>query len=88
MWILATYAVRPGLQGQGIGKALLAAALHHGRGCLRGMLSASADPKAVRRYRAAGFSLHPQMYAVRRRRPVRDPGRREGARRVAPATSS
>ena len=62
MWILASYAVRPGLQGQGIGKALLAAALHHGRGCLRGMLSASADPKAIRRYRAAGFSLHPQMH--------------------------
>jgi hypothetical protein len=62
MWILASYAVQPGLQGQGIGTALLAAALHHGRGCLRGMLSASGDPKAVRRYRAAGFSLHPQMY--------------------------
>jgi len=62
MWILSTYVVRPGLQGQGIGKALLLAALHHGRGCLRAMLSASADPKAVRRYRAAGFSLHPQMY--------------------------
>ena len=82
MWILATYAVRPGLQGQGIGKALLAAALHHGRGCLRGMLSASADPKAVRRYRAAGFSLHPQMHLTGDRRPVRDPGRREGPRRV------
>jgi hypothetical protein len=26
------------------------------------MLSASADARAVRRYRAAGFSLHPQMY--------------------------
>jgi GNAT superfamily N-acetyltransferase len=61
MWILASFAVRPHLQGQGIGQALLAAALHHGRGCLRGMLSASSDPKAVRRYRAAGFSLHPQM---------------------------
>ncbi len=62
MWILASYAVRPELQGQGIGKALLAVAMHHGRGCLRGMLSASADPRAVRRYRAAGFSLHPQMH--------------------------
>jgi GNAT superfamily N-acetyltransferase len=62
MWILASYAVRPGLQGQGVGRALLDAALHHGRGCLRGMLSASADPRAVRRYRAAGFSLHPQMH--------------------------
>ena len=62
MWVLATYAVRPGVQGQGIGKALLAAALHHGRGCLRGMLSSSSDPRATRRYRQAGFSLHPQMF--------------------------
>jgi len=61
-WILATYAVRPGLQGQGLGKALLAVALEHGRGCLRGMLSSSSDPRAVRRYRLAGFTLHPQMY--------------------------
>lgn len=62
LWCLATYAVRPGLQGRGIGKSLLAAALHHGRGSLRGMLSSSSDPKAVRRYRLAGFSLHPQMF--------------------------
>jgi len=62
LWCLATYAVRPGLQGRGIGKSLLAAALHHGRGSLRGMLSSSSDPRAVRRYRLAGFSLHPQMF--------------------------
>lgn len=62
MWILATFAVRPGFQGHGIGKQLMDAAMSHGQGCLRGMLSASADPKAVRRYRLAGFSLHPQMY--------------------------
>jgi hypothetical protein len=62
MWILGTYAVRPGLQGQGIGKQLLEAASTHSRSCLRAMLSASADPRALRRYRQAGFSLHPQMY--------------------------
>ena len=61
LWCLATYVVRPGSQGRGVGRALLAAALHHGRGSLRGMLSASADPKAARRYRLAGFDLHPQM---------------------------
>jgi GNAT superfamily N-acetyltransferase len=61
-WILATYAVRPGLQGRGLGRQLLEAAMQHGRGCLRGMLSASSDPKAARRYRLAGFSLHPQMF--------------------------
>ena len=62
MWILASFAVKPEHQGQGIGEQLLAAALHHGRGCLRGMFAASADPGAVRRYRLAGFTLHPQMF--------------------------
>lgn len=62
MWILASFAVTPEHQGQGIGTQLLAAAMHHGRGCLRGMFAASADPGAVRRYRLAGFSLHPQMF--------------------------
>jgi GNAT superfamily N-acetyltransferase len=63
-WCMATYAVHPGLQSRGIGKQVLAAAMHHGRGCLRGMLSASTDPKAARRYRLAGFSLHPQMFLM------------------------
>ena len=70
LWCLATYAVLPGRQGQGIGKPLLAAAMQHGRGCTRGMLSASSDPKAVRIYRQAGFDLHPQMYLDRHRRPA------------------
>lgn len=62
MWLLASYAVRPALQGRGVGRVLLEAALQHGRGCLRGMLAASADPRAARRYRLAGFALHPQMF--------------------------
>ena len=62
LWCLATYAVLPGRQGQGIGKPLLAAATSHGRGCTRAMLSASADARAVRIYHQAGFDLHPQMY--------------------------
>ena len=62
MWVLSGYGVRPGLQGRGIGRQLLEAATHHGRGCLRAMLSASRDPLAVRRYHQAGFTLHPQMY--------------------------
>lgn len=63
MWILASFAVRPDHQGRGVGTQLLAAAMSHGRGCLRGMLAASADPAAARRYRLAGFTLHPQMFA-------------------------
>ncbi len=62
LWGLATYAVLPGMQGRGIGKSLLAAALQYGNGSLRGMLASLSDPKAVRRYRLAGFSLHPQMH--------------------------
>jgi GNAT superfamily N-acetyltransferase len=62
MWLLASYAVVPGAQGLGLGKALLAPALEYGRGSLRGMLNASGDPKAVRRYHAAGFRMYPQMF--------------------------
>jgi GNAT superfamily N-acetyltransferase len=62
MWLLASYAVVPDAQGLGLGKALLAPALDHGRGCLRGMLNASSDPRAVRRYHDAGFRLYPQMF--------------------------
>lgn len=64
MWLLSSFAVAPDVQGRGVGTQLLAAALHHGRGCLRGMLAASADPAAVRRYRMAGFTLHPQMFVT------------------------
>jgi GNAT superfamily N-acetyltransferase len=62
MWFLASFAVLPASQGLGLGKALLAPALEYGRGCLRAMLNASNDPKAVRRYHAAGFTLYPQMF--------------------------
>lgn len=64
MWLLSSFAVHVDLQGHGIGHQLLAAAMHHGRGCLRGMLAAGADPAAARRYRLAGFTLHPQMLLV------------------------
>jgi predicted GNAT family acetyltransferase len=60
-WILSTYVVRPGLQGRGVGTQLLEAALAYGRGCLRGIISSSTDTRAVRRYRLAGFTLHPMM---------------------------
>lgn len=61
-WFLATYAVLPSQQGAGVGKAVLDAALSHSVGCLRGMLAASDDPRALRCYQLAGFSLHPQLY--------------------------
>ena len=60
-WLLAAYVVQPGVQGRGVGRQLLDAALSYGSGCLRAMLAASEDPAAVRRYRLAGFTLHPTM---------------------------
>lgn len=61
LWVLASYAVRPGLQGRGIGRELLAAAASHANGCLRAMLNSSQDQRALRRYRSLGFDTLPQV---------------------------
>lgn len=61
LWLLCTFAVRTGIQGKGLGKRLLEEAMAYGSDCPRWMLSASDDPKALRRYRLAGFDLHPQL---------------------------
>lgn len=61
LWVLATYAVRPDLQGRGLGRLLLEATGSYAAGALRWMLTSTSDPRAVRRYRAAGFEVHPQM---------------------------
>ncbi|MDO9378898.1 MAG: GNAT family N-acetyltransferase [Nocardioidaceae bacterium] len=63
MWGLASFFVRPGAQSRGVGKALLDGALTHSIGCTRGMLCATTDPRALRRYHRAGFRLYPTMCA-------------------------
>lgn len=62
-WGLSGYFVSPRAQGAGVGKPLLDAALRHANGTDRGMICSSHDPKAVRRYHKAGFTLHPTMVA-------------------------
>ncbi|MFI6684926.1 GNAT family N-acetyltransferase [Streptomyces sp. NPDC050485] len=63
LWYLATYGVLPDRQGTGIGKRLMDAVLAHAEG-RPGLFSSSVHPGATRRYRLAGFSLHPQMRMV------------------------
>ncbi|MGW5353696.1 GNAT family N-acetyltransferase [Streptomyces sp. NPDC004031] len=60
-WGLSLLVVTPGAQGKGVGKALMARALVHGRACLRGIICCSRNPVAARTYRRAGFTLHPAM---------------------------
>lgn len=69
MWILASVRRRAGEQGTGIGRALLSASRGHGRGCLRAMLNASPDPRAVRLYRSIRLRPPPPDAAVGRGRP-------------------
>ncbi|QKV98089.1 GNAT family N-acetyltransferase [Streptomyces sp. NA02950] len=80
LWYLATYGVLPGHQGRGVGRRLMDAALAHADG-RPGIFSSSVHPGATRRYRLAGFSLHPQMRMIgtvdRSTLPVVD-GLREG----------
>jgi GNAT superfamily N-acetyltransferase len=63
VWFLATYGVLSERQGSGIGKRLLDAVLAHA-GARRGLFSSTNHPGATRRYRLAGFVLHPQMRMV------------------------
>jgi GNAT superfamily N-acetyltransferase len=65
LWYLATYGVLPDRQGAGVGKRLMDAALAHA-GDRPGLFSATTHPGATRRYRLAGFTLHPQMRMVGR----------------------
>jgi GNAT superfamily N-acetyltransferase len=64
-WYLWTYGVAPGHQGHGVGAALMDAVLAHA-GRRPGMLSSTVHPAATRRYRLAGFELHPQLRMVGR----------------------
>lgn len=77
---LSTFAVRPDAQGRGVGKRLLESALHHGPWSA-GIICSSSDPKAIRRYRLAGFEVHPAMLMwgyVQRAAIPQLPGLRDG----------
>ena len=55
LWGLSLLAVEPGLQGNGVGRRLLDAALGYADGTRGAIIISSTDPKAMRRYARAGF---------------------------------
>ena len=64
VWGLSLFGVRPGLQGEGIGGALLGAALGYAEGCRGGIILSTSDPRAMRSYARAGFAIKPALAAA------------------------
>ena len=59
VWGLSLFAVKPGLQGQGIGRRTLEPALAYAQGRRGAIILSSTDPRAMRRYFRAGFRVRP-----------------------------
>jgi GNAT superfamily N-acetyltransferase len=64
VWGLSLFGVRPGLQGQGIGGPILAAALRSAEACRGAIILSSTDPRAMRRYFRSGFAVRPSLAAA------------------------
>jgi GNAT superfamily N-acetyltransferase len=64
VWGLSLFAVRPGLQGQGLGRRTLEPALRYADGRRGAIILSSTDPRAMRRYFRAGFRLRPCVAAA------------------------
>jgi GNAT superfamily N-acetyltransferase len=64
VWGLSLFGVKPGLQGQGIGGPLLRGALQTAAGARAAIILSSTDPRAMRRYFRAGFSVRPCLAAA------------------------
>jgi GNAT superfamily N-acetyltransferase len=64
IWGLSLLVVRPDVQSAGAGRALLEASLAHGRDARGGVILGSSDPRALRAYHRAGFTMHPAAIAT------------------------
>ena len=64
LWGLSLLAVDPKHQAQGLGRALLDAALTYADGTRGQVILSSTDPRAMRRYARAGFDLVPAVAAA------------------------
>jgi len=74
VWGLSLFAVKPGLQGQGLGGRVLAPALEYAEGCRGAIILSSPDPRAMRRYFRAGFRIKPCLAAAGQINRSRVPG--------------
>ncbi len=85
LWCLSLLVVSPQAQSTGAGHQLFERALAYGEcdGATAGLIPSSSDPRALRLYARAGFSLRPTLDADgtidRSRLPRADAGVREGA---------
>jgi ribosomal protein S18 acetylase RimI-like enzyme len=64
LWCLSLLAVAPGQQSAGAGRALFERALRYGDDGSAGLIVGSNDPRALRLYGRAGFSLRPTFEAA------------------------
>ena len=83
VWGLSLLTIHPRFQSIGLGRRLLDAALAYGQECRGGIILSSDDPRAMRRYARAGFSLLPGVRAVGEVRAALEP-----TEEVRPATVS
>jgi GNAT superfamily N-acetyltransferase len=90
LWGLSLLVVLPEHQSAGLGRALLSKALEHGAGAVRGgVILSSGDPRALRAYSRAGFTLHPAIDAVGKPRGVAaPPSVRDGSVEDLPLTEA
>lgn len=64
VWGCSLFAVDEDLQGRGVGRRLLDAALRHGDGARGWIVLSTGRPAAMRRYARAGLDLHPTVAAA------------------------
>jgi len=64
LWVLSMFAVQPGIQSGGAGRALIERVIGYGRDDTdAGLIVSSNDPRALRLYASAGFALQPTLRA-------------------------
>jgi GNAT superfamily N-acetyltransferase len=64
LWVLSLLGVAVSEQSRGVGRSLFERALDYGDRGSPGLILSSRDPRAMHRYVAAGFALHPAVAAL------------------------